>query len=98
MNVVLSRLVWCGLVLAVPAWAAQKTAASESQAPAQQKQLEQAISTQQGEVKRLQGDVQKEESRTHQADEKLKQQDQQIADLQRQLKALQTTQQGTGHP
>ncbi|AHX13818.1 hypothetical protein CH75_11915 [Dyella jiangningensis] len=98
MKVVLSRLLWCGLVLVVPAWAAQNPAASASQAPVQQKQLEQAISSQQGEVKRLQGDVQKEESRTHKADEKLKQQDQQIADLQRQLKALQAGQQGTGHP
>lgn len=98
MKVVLSRLLWCGLVLAVPAWAAQNPSASGSQAPVPQKRLDQAISTQQGEVKRLQGDVQKEESRTHQADEKLKQQDQQIADLQRQLKALQAAQQGTGHP
>ena len=98
MKVVPSRLLWCGLVFAIPAWAAQNSSAAGSRAPVQQTQLDQAISTQQGEVKRLQGDVQKEESRTHQADEKLKQQDQQIADLQRQLKALQAVQQGTGHP
>lgn len=98
MKVVLSRLLWCGLVVAIPAWAAQNPPAKSNQAGGQQSQTDQAISRQQGEVKRLQGDVQREESRTHQADEKLKQQDQQIADLQRQLKALQAAQQGTGHP
>jgi septal ring factor EnvC (AmiA/AmiB activator) len=95
MNVALSRLLWCGLALAMPAWAAQ---APTAKGGVQQKQVDQAISTQQVEVKRLQGDVQREEGRTHQADEKLKQQDQQIADLQRQLKALQAAQQGNGHP
>lgn len=96
MKIALSGWVWCALALAVPARAAPQ-ASAPVKAPAQQKQVDKAIASQQGEVKRLQGDLEREESRTHQADEKLKQQDQQIADLQRQLEALRARQ-GNGHP
>ena len=97
MKLLLSGLVCCALVSALPARAAEaeKVPAGKSD---QQVKLDQAIAQQQAEVHQLQGDVAREESRTHDADEKLKQQDQAIADLKRQLEALKAAPKGASHP
>nr|WP_199045409.1 hypothetical protein [Dyella sp. ASV24] len=96
MKHVLTGLVMCALVFALPARAAQPSTTPASQAGDQQ-QLDQAIQKQQATVKQLQGDVAKEESKSHDSDAKLKQQDQTIAELQAQLKALNSASQPTGH-
>lgn len=99
MKVVLSGLVLGVLALTAPAWAEQVPAASSGgQANDQARQVDQAITRQQAQVRQLQDDVGKQESKTHQNDDKLKQQDKAIADLQRQLDALKTAPQGSGHP
>jgi septal ring factor EnvC (AmiA/AmiB activator) len=80
---------WMGLglsalVAAVPAWstgAVKGTNASEAN-------LEQRISQQTAEVKRLQQDVAEQEAKNKQAEVRLQEQDKTIADLQRQLKEL----------
>ena len=97
MKVVLSRRVWCALALVAPVWAVQ-AASPAGDAVREQKQVEQAISREQAQIKQLQGDVAREESRSHQADTKLKQQDQQIADLQHELDALKAAPKGMGQP
>ncbi|WP_109125726.1 hypothetical protein [Dyella sp. C11] len=96
MKHVLTGLVMCALVFAVPARAAQPSATPASQA-ADQKQLDQQIEKQQATVKQLQGDVAREEGKSHDTDAKLKQQDQAIAELQAQLKALGAAPQPKGH-
>ncbi|MDR3446206.1 MULTISPECIES: hypothetical protein [unclassified Dyella] len=96
MKHVLTGLVMCALVFALPARAAQPSTTPASPA-GDQKQLDQAIQKQQATVKQLQGDVAKEEGKSHDSDAKLKQQDQTIAELQAQLKALNSTSQPTGH-
>lgn len=96
MKHVLTGLVMCALVFAVPARAAQPSTTPAAQA-GDQKQLDQAIQKQQATVKQLQGDVAREEGKSHDADARLKQQDQTIAELQAQLKALNSASQPTGH-
>jgi peptidoglycan hydrolase CwlO-like protein len=96
MKHVLTGLVMCALVFAVPARAAQPSTTSASQA-GDQKQLDQQIEKQQAAVKQLQGDVAREEGKSHDTDAKLKQQDQTIAELQAQLKALNPPPQASGH-
>ena len=87
MKHVLTGLVMCALVSAVPARAAQPS--TTSAAPSgDQKQVAQAIEKQQATVKQLQGDVAREEGKSHDTDTKLKEKDQAIAELQAQLKAL----------
>ncbi|AIF48565.1 hypothetical protein [Dyella japonica] len=87
MKHVLTGLVMCALVFAVPARAAQPSTTPAPQ-PDDQKQVAQAIEKQQANVKQLQGDVAREEGKSHDADAKLKAKDQAIAELQAQLKAL----------
>ncbi|PXV61611.1 hypothetical protein SAMN04487785_103229 [Dyella jiangningensis] len=96
MKHVLTGLVMCALVFAVPARAAQPSTTPAAQA-GDQKQIDQAIQKQQATVKQLQGDVAREEGKSHDADARLKQQDQTIAELQAQLKALNSASQPAGH-
>jgi peptidoglycan hydrolase CwlO-like protein len=96
MKHVLTGLVMCALVFAVPARAAQPS--TTPAAPAgDQKQVAQAIEKQQATVKQLQGDVAREEGKSHDADAKLKEKDQAIAELQAQLKALNAAPPSAGH-
>ena len=87
MKHVLTGLVMCALVFAVPARAAQPSTTSAPPS-GDQKQVVQAIEKQQATVKQLQGDVAREEGKSHDTDAKLKEKDQAIAELQAQLKAL----------
>lgn len=87
MKHVLTGLVMCALVFAVPARAAQPSTTSAPPS-GDQKQVTQAIEKQQATVKQLQGDVAREEGKSHDTDAKLKEKDQAIAELQAQLKAL----------
>jgi len=87
MKHVLTGLVMCALVFAVPARAAQPSTTSTPPS-GDQKQVAQAIEKQQVTVKQLQGDVAREEGKSHDTDAKLKEKDQAIAELQAQLKAL----------
>jgi len=96
MKHVLTGLVMCALVFAVPARAAQPSTTPAAQA-ADQKQLDQQIEKQQAAVKQLQGDVAREEGKSRDTDAKLKQQDQAIAELQAQLKALNQAPAQSGH-
>ena len=96
MKHVLTGLVMCALVFAVPARAAQPSTTPAAQA-GDQKQIDQAIQKQQATVKQLQGDVAREEGKSHDADARLKQQDQTIDELQAQLKALNSASQPAGH-
>jgi septal ring factor EnvC (AmiA/AmiB activator) len=96
MKHVLTGLVMCALVFAVPARAAQPSTSPATQAN-DQKQVDQAIEKQQATLKQLQSDVAREESKSHDTDAKLKQQDQTIAELQAQLKAANAAPQPTGH-
>ena len=96
MKHVLTGLVMCALVFAVPARAAQPSTSPAAQA-GEQKQVDQAIEKQQAQLKQLQTDVAREESKSHDTDAKLKQQDQTIAELQAQLKAAKVAPQPTGH-
>jgi len=96
MKHVLTGLVMCVLVFAVPARAAQPSTSPAAQAGGQ-KQLDQAIEKQQAQLKQLQSEVSREESKSHDTDAKLKQQDQTIAELQAQLKAAAAAPQAKGH-
>jgi septal ring factor EnvC (AmiA/AmiB activator) len=96
MKHVLTGLVMCALVFAVPARAAQPSSTPAPQG-GDQKQVAQAIEKQQATVKQLQGDVAREEGKSHDADAKLKEKDQTIAELQAQLSALHAAPQKSGH-
>ncbi len=96
MKHVLTGLVMCALVTAVPARAAQPSTSPAQQAADQQK-VDQAIAKQQETVKQLQSDVAREEGKSHDTDAKLKQQDQAIAELQAQLKAMSQAPDKSGH-